>query len=392
MRWLISQILGQSKGYFSASSKFNMQYLNFENFNASVLMTKTPNESIMLRARGLVELTFHSHAWCGDCIFKMNDNEWIESLYSKSHSFKRISIMFDKDKESTLYIECGATKHENSKGFETWLAGVDFAERQTWMTRSQPINSICNMTHGEYGDFITLQSDTVIGTSIVNNGIWARNDVELFKSLINPGMTVLDIGANIGHHTVVYSSLVGPGGRVLAFEPQKVIYDILCGNIALNGCRNAEAIRSIVGERPGYMHLYPVTYEERGNFGSLGVAPEFAEGKKGERVKVDTLDNLLESVYPPIVRCDFMKIDVQSYELFVLKGAKQTLEKFRPTLFLEISPYWMAKHYDYKEIYKFLWDCGYDINHFSDTTIANGDIKEWSGRQGEEWDILAIPK
>ena len=94
----------------------------------------------------------------------------------------------------------------------------------------------------------------------------------------------------------------------------------------------------------------------------------------------------------PLPACDFIKIDVQSFELFVLRGGIETLKRFRPTLFLEISPFWMSKYYDYKEIYKLLTELNYDVHHVSYPEVPVGQVKEWSGRESEEWDILARPK
>jgi FkbM family methyltransferase len=337
-------------------------------------------------------MLFHTHAWCADARFEFHGQVWQECLYSEQHSFRTIEVDFGPE-DRDLLITTGIACQHPAKAQQIWLAGLSFEQKQSWMSPSYPITDMCSLTHGKHGTYITLTTDTVIGASIVDTGVWAERDMEVFRTIVRPGMTVLDIGANIGHHTVAYSKIVGPNGRVIAFEPQRLIYQILNGNIAINGCQNTEAIRSCVGETLGFVNMFPISYSDRTNFGALGVAPDShgSASVSGEQCRVAPLDTLLGELVSPISRCDFIKIDVQSFELFVLRGALKTLNLFKPTLFLEISPFWMSKFYDYREIYKLLWTAGYQVEHFGDPATATNTIKEWSGRETEEWDIIARP-
>ena len=393
MQWLSRQLKEAAPRAFSASDGFRETYLGFDGFNASVLTTGLSGETLRLIATGVVELAFHTHAWCSDASFAFGERTWIEALYSEDHGFRIVRIDFGNSSPAELLITTGTRVHADAKGGQTWLASITFEESQDWMAKSAPVSDTCTLTNGQYGTFLSLSTDTVIGSSIVETGVWAEKDVAFFRTIVKPGMTVLDIGANIGHHTVVYSKLVGPDGRVVAFEPQNVIHQILGANLAINGCWNAEALRTCVGEEAGYVNMFPIQYTSNTNFGALGVAPPDADYARihGERCRVDRLDTLLSELHCPITSCDFIKIDVQSYELFVLKGAEQTLRTFRPKLFLEISPHWMAKFYDYREIYSFLWSLGYEIDHPSYPDTPRGAIKEWSGRHSEEWDVFAYP-
>jgi len=396
IRFLTQQLFQIAPAYFRFSEGFNFAYLQLAPINADVLCCKNVNETLeLVTTGGQVALLFHTHAWCGAIQIEVNGTVQNHSLYAEKHGFKTIALVSADDTPLHIIIRTGAPADPLAKGHEVWLAAVDFDQPQDWrQPRSQPITPYCSLTRGEYGSFLTLASDITIGADIVRTGVWAPKDVELFKSLIQPGMTVLDIGANIGHHTVVYSSLVGHKGRVIAFEPQTVIYQILAANVAINGCLNTHIIQSCVGDSEGFAYLYPVSYNNPTNFGALGIDTAAAErgDKKGERCRIATLDQLLSELAEPLTRCDFIKIDVQSYELFVLNGGQEILAKFRPVLFLEISPFWMLKNYDYREIYRFLWNAGYTIEHPSDPTVKPGEIKEWSGQESEEWDILARPK
>ena len=70
-----------------------------------------------------------------------------------------------------------------------------------------------------YGEMIVPAMDTYIGRSLIEYGEWTNGDIALLEQIIRPGMTVVDVGANIGSHTLAFSKAVGKHGRVLALEP-----------------------------------------------------------------------------------------------------------------------------------------------------------------------------
>ncbi len=393
MRWLVRQLQQMAGAAFQPGPGFEWVHLPLDPVQADVLVCRQGAAAIDLVVDGAVSLLFHTHAWCGSITLSVNGVDRLESLYSDEHGFRSIAIAAPAAGPNHIILRSGASADAQAKGNEVWLAAVDLAAEQSWQPRSMPVTSHVSLTRGECGSYLTLAADNTIGATIVRTGIWAPKDVAFFRTVVRPGMTVLDVGANIGHHTVLYSSLVGPTGRVIAFEPQSVIFQLLAGNVAINGCENTSVVQSCVGEGEGTVHLYPINYHDASNFGALGVDSDAAQRGEaaGELCRVASLDRLLSEQRRPLERCDFMKIDVQSFELFVLKGARRTLIKYRPVLFLEVAPYWMSKSYDYREIYEFLWGLGYDIEHPSDPSVAQGSVKAWSGRQGEEWDIVARP-
>jgi hypothetical protein len=86
----------------------------------------------------------------------------------------------------------------------------------------------------KYGLTLYNSNDMYVGKSLDQYGEYAEAEIDLFKELIKEGDTVYDIGANIGSHTLAMARMVGEEGTVAAFEPQRQIYYVLCGNIALN--------------------------------------------------------------------------------------------------------------------------------------------------------------
>jgi FkbM family methyltransferase len=143
--------------------------------------------------------------------------------------------------------------------------------------------------------------------------------------LIRPGMTVAEIGANIGAHSVDIARACAPGA-FYAFEPQPRIFQILCANLALNDINNAFAYAEGCGEAEGEAVVPVVDYTSQGNFGGLSLQPV---GEQGHKVRVRTLDSL------DLQACGLLKVDVEGFEPQVLRGARRTVERCRPAIYIE---------------------------------------------------------
>ena len=313
------------------------------------------------------------------------------SLYDSDPNEHWLEFGGRRGEQTSIAIFSSETRDAASKGDQVWLRGVEFHERQPWQGLAFPLSDAADFRHGRVGSLIVPHKDTVIGKAITNTGSWAPKDLDLFATLIAPGDVVLDIGANIGHHTVFFSSLVGDTGKVFGFEPQLEIFRFASANLAVNGCRNTTLMQGCLGRDNGEIRMAPISYDEVNNFGALSVASS-RDAASGENVPVWTLDGLIDSGRISIDQLDFMKIDVQSFELFVLQGALKAIGKYRPKIFLEVSPHWMKlKGYDYLEIYKLLGEFGYDFEHFDESAQLEDGIRQWSGQITEEWDVLCLP-
>jgi Flp pilus assembly protein TadD len=108
-----------------------------------------------------------------------------------------------------------------------------------------------------------------IGRSLERYGEFSEGECDLLRQMVRPGQVVVEAGANIGAHTLVLSQLVGPAGRVYAFEPQRVVFQILCGNLALNGCLNVVCREVALGDQPGQLRVPPIDYQRENNFGGV---------------------------------------------------------------------------------------------------------------------------
>src|SRR5579862_896137 len=91
-----------------------------------------------------------------------------------------------------------------------------------------------------HGRMLFNVNDQYVGRSLDLYGEYSEGEIDFFKQVVQPGDTVLEIGANIGSHTVFFAKAVGREGTVQAFEPQRLIFQTLCANIALNNLENVK--------------------------------------------------------------------------------------------------------------------------------------------------------
>ncbi len=189
----------------------------------------------------------------------------------------------------------------------------------------RPIN-ICH--DFRYGKIMYNQLDQYVGRSLQLYGEYCQGEADLFDQIIRPGHIVIEAGANIGAHTVHLAQLAGESGQVWAFEPQRLVFQLLAGNIALNSLTNVHCLPNCLGDTDGQTLNVPVLdVNVVNNWGGL----ELGSWKTGEPVQVITVDSL------DLPGCDFFKIDVEGMELQVLRGAQKTISKYHPIIYTEID-------------------------------------------------------
>ncbi|MEM0970928.1 MAG: FkbM family methyltransferase, partial [Verrucomicrobiota bacterium] len=130
----------------------------------------------------------------------------------------------------------------------------------------QSFPRIHDQVHGRYGPILFNRKDAYIGKSLALYGDFSEGECDVFHQLISSGETLIEVGANIGALTVPLARFVGPKGRVIAFEPQRILYQVLCGNIAQNQLTNVEAYQKGCGAARGQMKVPPLDYTRRNNY------------------------------------------------------------------------------------------------------------------------------
>jgi FkbM family methyltransferase len=156
---------------------------------------------------------------------------------------------------------------------------------------------------------------------------WHEKDITIFRSLLAPGRTAIDVGANLGFTTTMLASVVGPSGRVLSFEPSPVVYAKLRKTVQANRLANVMTFNLGCGSSPSVQTLHAVS-RSSGNSSILG------GGRAWGPVEIVRLDDVDEAWERPV---SLIKIDTEGYEPEVLAGARRLIEAQRPILFLEMG-------------------------------------------------------
>ena len=182
-----------------------------------------------------------------------------------------------------------------------------------------------------FGPMFTLQGDAVIGRSLRLYGEFAGDEVDSILAFLRPGDHVLDLGANIGVHSLAFAQTVGPAGRVISVEPQHYCFQLLSANVTLNQLAQVHALRAAVGEVRGACAVPRIDPTTRHNAGATTVSTEAPASAQGQDiVPMITVDSLA------LPRCDLIKIDTEGFEDRVLQGARATLQTHRPVAYAEV--------------------------------------------------------
>jgi FkbM family methyltransferase len=233
----------------------------------------------------------------------------------------------------------------------------DYAEfiRDTDIARIEVTSGTVIMTSRRAG--IRLLCDPqdlrIAPIEILNFGGYEPAETEVMTRLIRPGMTVFDVGANIGWYSLSIARLT-PGVQVHAFEPLPSTGDYLARNIALNALDNVHLHRfgfSNKSDSPVF-YFYP---EGSGNASAADLGS--SSHKQEIRCPVRTLDSFIEETGLTV---DLVKCDVEGAELFVFQGGIETIRTQHPIIFTEMLRKWSAAfNYHPNDILALLGSVGY---------------------------------
>jgi FkbM family methyltransferase len=221
--------------------------------------------------------------------------------------------------------------------FERWLrnprAQRELAAR-AWLRLRRPVRPV----RTEYGTVFVDLRDTGVGWPLYVLRQYEEAEARFLRSCLRPGMTHLDVGANVGYLTAVAASRVGRSGRVVAVEPDPHNFRLLGRGIRANGWTQVTALNAAAGAESGAARLY----KSGANLGDHRLyADGEARGRAAVKVPVIRLDDLFGpgQLAPPEV----VKLDVQGYEGHVVRGLERVLAAGRPMAVLtEFWPHGMA--------------------------------------------------
>ena len=151
-------------------------------------------------------------------------------------------------------------------------------------------------------------------------GTYEVGQTRAFAASVKACDVVYDVGAHYGYYTLLASDLVGPLGKVLAFEPSPANLSYLRTHVAINECRNVSIMETAISNYEGKARFENRTGSGRGHLSAAGLV----------EVPVTSLDAVVRSAPPPSI----MKIDVEGAEMEVLSGARRLLASHQPVIFL----------------------------------------------------------
>jgi FkbM family methyltransferase len=195
------------------------------------------------------------------------------------------------------------------------------------------------------GGVVLLHYREELGLSTLLGGGFERSELEHASQLARFGTTAIDVGANVGLHTVVLACAVGASGKVLAFEPEPSNLRRLSENVGRNRFTNVEIHPVALADRAGQSTLHLAS---DGLYHSTGALYEGRVPGRDIPVATHTLDEVWEDAGFPTV--SFVKIDTEGTELSVLMGAERLLAAQTPALLIEnrdarIGPWLAARGY-----------------------------------------------
>ncbi len=200
---------------------------------------------------------------------------------------------------------------------------------------------------GRYSMYLNTR-DVGFAAHLLLNGSWELPIAKFIISQISPGDTVVDIGANYGYYSMIFSDCVGADGRCICFEPNPLIVSSLRNSLALNGFADRSVVHEIaLSEEAGAVTFF-VPHNEPKNGHILGPL-EKGDPSTGTPMTVNQEkgDRLLKAES----RVDFIKIDAEGSEAAILKGLSGIIERRRPKILIEVNA---ARDYDLRAMLAYL--------------------------------------
>lgn len=201
------------------------------------------------------------------------------------------------------------------------------------------------------GKFCGPASDSSVFTTILQqNGAYEPHVTKAITEHLKPGNTFVDIGANLGYFTLMASRLVGPSGKVIAFEPATMTYNYCKKNIELNKLHNVELYKNGL-----WSEKKTLTISDSHQLGFNHIS------NKGESIECIPLDSLY-------LTPDLIKMDIEGAEPYALQGMVETLKRCHPAIVMEVNRYCLKSFFgkDTEDVWQPLTDLGYEISVIPD--------------------------
>jgi FkbM family methyltransferase len=160
--------------------------------------------------------------------------------------------------------------------------------------------------------------------------VFEQEIIDALRPYVRENSVVVDVGANFGQMSLIFSDWVGPNGLVYSIEADDYIHHVLSKNVTNNGKSNVRPIFAAAFDTLGKTLLYPrQDFKEHRAYGSYGLDPTAAEGRSVPTITIDSL---------AIDRdVSVVKVDIQGSDLLALRGARETIAKHKPVIIFEFE-------------------------------------------------------
>jgi FkbM family methyltransferase len=201
----------------------------------------------------------------------------------------------------------------------------------------------------KYGIFCLIKDDLISDYTAIF-GSFAITEINFFEKIINKGDIVIEIGTNIGTHTIPISKFI-ENGKLICFEPQKDIFMILCTNIVINKCDNVIAYNYAISNTNKSVEIKRIRYNTgQESLIDLEEGNDIFKEAKIKKIKYFKELNKLEKI-------NFIKIDAEGMEYEILNELQNLISKHKPKIFLEF-------YNNQESILNLLYENNYNIYQF----------------------------
>lgn len=213
----------------------------------------------------------------------------------------------------------------------------------------------------DYQMYLDVQDPGISRTLL----LFGKRELEhkiMLQKILRPGMTVLDIGANIGYYAIMESQLVGERGKVIAVEPSPNNISLLTRNLQLNRCENVEVFQAAISDTNDEREFFMAHSSNLNTFHNTGSG---AHDLTGETITVTTMtvvDMMKNSGTPDLIR-----MDVEGHEVEVINGMLSAIQRneLAPMIIFETHITRYGKNHDMEAALRGLFHCGYRVQYLA---------------------------
>ena len=220
-------------------------------------------------------------------------------------------------------------------------------------------------------------SDPGISRSLILFGQRELEHKKMLEMYLKPGMSVYDIGANIGYYTCIQHNILKGNGKIVAIEPSPINFEQLRDNIELNNLRNIKIINAAVGDKNSVEKFFLAKESNLNSFHNIGTGKKFLTGKT-INVEVKTVPQIYKDTN---IKPDLIRMDVEGHEVEVINGMLEEIsnKNIKPAIIFETHLSRYSEQHNISESLTKLFEYGYKCELVGSSSEKGSQIIEQNG-------------